>query len=70
MSRWYQGGHVPVQHVGKALPWVGVIVGAGMNSHLLAAVALDAQRYCQTRFLADKYSLDLPEPLREEFDLI
>jgi hypothetical protein len=34
-----------------------------MNSAILGSVAADAQRYCQTRFLCDKYGLPLPAAL-------
>ncbi|WP_205739580.1 EcsC family protein [Georgenia sp. SYP-B2076] len=68
MKQWYPRAHVPVQHVAKALPFVSSVVGAGTNSHLLGQVTSDAQKYCQTRFLAEKYALDLPKPLREDFE--
>jgi EcsC protein family len=57
------GARVPVQNVAKVVPFVGVLIGAGMNSAILGNVAADAQRYCQTRFLCDKYGLPLPAAL-------
>lgn len=39
------GSRVPVQNVAKAVPFVGVLIGAGMNSAILGNVAADAQRY-------------------------
>ncbi|MGG5171413.1 EcsC family protein [Pseudarthrobacter sp. J1738] len=57
------GAAVRVQDVAKAVPYVGVIIGAGANSIALGNVAADAQRYCQTRFLCDKYGIPLPEAL-------
>lgn len=57
------GSRVPVQNVAKVLPFVGVLIGAGMNSAVLGKIATDAQRYCQTRFLCDKYGLPLPAAL-------
>ena len=57
------GSRVPVQNVAKAVPFVGVVIGAGMNSAVLGNVAADAQRYCQTRFLCEKYGLPLPAVL-------
>ena len=57
------GSHVSVQSVAKALPVIGVLIGAGTNSTILAHVAADAQRYCQTRFLCEKYDLPLPSAL-------
>ncbi|WP_237404785.1 EcsC family protein [Actinacidiphila reveromycinica] len=54
------GSKVSVQDVAKVVPVVGVLVGAGMNAAILGRVAADAQRYCQTRFLCDKYGLPLP----------
>ncbi|MFD6262865.1 EcsC family protein [Micromonospora chalcea] len=57
------GARVPVQNVAKVVPFVGVLIGAGMNSAVLGSVAADAQRYCQTRFLCDKYGLPLPAAL-------
>ncbi|WP_425843675.1 EcsC family protein [Agrococcus sp. TSP3-2-1] len=58
-----KGGHVSVQQVAKVLPVVGILVGAGTNSTVLGAVARDAQRFCQTRFLCEKYGLPLPVAL-------
>ncbi|MGP3756154.1 EcsC family protein [Streptomyces sp. IBSNAI001] len=57
------GAKVPVKNVAKVVPFVGVLIGAGMNSAVLGRVAADAQRYCQTRFLCDKYGLPLPVAL-------
>ncbi|MFE6839960.1 EcsC family protein [Streptomyces sp. NPDC057705] len=57
------GSRVPVQNVAKVVPFVGVLIGAGMNSAVLGRVAADAQRYCQTRFLCDKYGLPMPTAL-------
>ncbi|MHA6668218.1 EcsC family protein [Homoserinimonas sp. A447] len=54
------GAKVPVQSVAKVVPFVGVLIGAGMNAAILGNVAKDAKRYCQTRFLCDKYGLPLP----------
>lgn len=49
-----------VKNVGKTLPVIGVVLGAGTNSMVLGAVAKDAQRFCQTRFLCEKYGLPMP----------
>ncbi|MFI5570916.1 EcsC family protein [Streptomyces sp. NPDC051740] len=57
------GSRVPVGNVAKAVPFVGVLIGASMNSAVLGSVAADARRYCQTRFLCDKYGLPLPAAL-------
>ncbi|MBF8173708.1 EcsC family protein [Streptomyces olivaceus] len=57
------GARVPVQNVAKVVPFVGVLIGAGMNAAILGRVAADAQRYCQTRFLCEKYGLPLPNVL-------
>ncbi|RPE44409.1 EcsC family protein [Streptomyces sp. Ag109_O5-1] len=57
------GSRVPVQNVAKVVPFVGILVGAGMNAAVLGRVAADAQRYCQTRFLCEKYGLPLPAAL-------
>lgn len=57
------GATVPVQNVAKVVPFVGILIGAGMNSAILGNVAADAQRYCQTRFLCEKYGLPLPVAL-------
>jgi hypothetical protein len=62
------GSRVPVQNVAKAVPFVGILIGAGMNSAVLGNVAADAQRYCQTRFLCEKYGLPLPAALAVEPD--
>lgn len=60
------GARVPVQNVAKVVPLLGILIGAGMNSAVLAHVAADAQRYCQTRFLCEKYGMPLPAALTEE----
>lgn len=62
------GTRVPVQDVAKVVPFVGVLIGAGMNSAVLGSVAADARRYCQTRFLCDKYGLPLPTVLASDGD--
>jgi hypothetical protein len=55
--------HVPLKDVAKFVPVVGIFLGAGVNSAVLGNVAKDAQRYCQTRFLCEKYDLPLPAAL-------
>ncbi|MET9878913.1 EcsC family protein [Actinacidiphila glaucinigra] len=62
------GSRVPVQNVAKVVPFVGVLIGAGMNAAVLGNVAADARRYCQTRFLCDKYGLPLPAALATDWD--
>ncbi|MGW4436244.1 EcsC family protein [Streptomyces sp. NPDC004596] len=62
------GSRVPVQNVAKVVPFVGILIGAGMNSAVLGRVAADAQRYCQTRFLCDKYGMPLPTTLATDRD--
>lgn len=57
------GSKVSVKSVAKVVPFVGVIISAGLNSAVLGRVADDAQRYCQTRFLCEKYGLPLPAAL-------
>lgn len=57
------GMKAPVKNVAKVVPFVGILIGAGMNSVILASVAEDAQRYCQTRFLCEKYGLTMPPAL-------
>ncbi|MHA7286593.1 EcsC family protein [Arthrobacter sp. MDT3-44] len=60
------GARVPIQNVAKVVPFVGILIGAGMNSAILGNVAADAQRYCQTRFLCERYGLPLPAALVSE----
>lgn len=43
-------------------------IGAGMNAAVLGRVASEAQRYCQTRFLCEKYGLPLPAALVADRD--
>ncbi|GAA2449727.1 hypothetical protein GCM10010405_36490 [Streptomyces macrosporus] len=62
------GSRVPVKNVAKVVPLVGVLIGAGMNSAVLGRVAAEAQRYCQTRFLCDKYGLPRPAALTTDQD--
>ncbi|MFI1048971.1 EcsC family protein [Streptomyces griseoruber] len=59
---------VRVESVAKAVPLVGAFIGASMNSMVLGRVAADAQRYCQTRFLCDKYGRPLPTALAADGD--
>lgn len=54
-----------VGNVSKTLPVIGIVIGAGFNSAVLGAVAADAQRFCQTRFLSEKYGLPMPEVLAD-----
>lgn len=56
-------GRVSVQSVAKVVPFIGAVIGAGMNATVLGNVAADAKRYCQTRFLCEKYGLPLPAAL-------
>ncbi|MGW4836481.1 hypothetical protein [Streptomyces globisporus] len=62
------GSRVSVKNVAKVAPFVGVPVGASMNAAVLGSVAADAQRYCQTRFLCDKFGLPLPAALATDED--
>lgn len=62
------GARVPVQNVAKVVPFVGILIGAGMNSTILGNVASDAQRYCQTRFLCEKYGMPMPAALASDSD--
>jgi hypothetical protein len=57
------GSRVSLPDVAKVVPYVGILIGAGMNSAILGNVASDAQRYCQSRFLCEKYGLPLPAAL-------
>lgn len=58
-----KGAHVPVQTAGKLVWPVAIVLGAGTNAQILGAVAKDAQRYCQTRVLCEKYGLPIPTAL-------
>ncbi|MEV6378104.1 EcsC family protein [Streptomyces sp. NPDC051773] len=62
------GSRVPVKNVAKVVPFVGVLIGATSNAAVLGRVAGDAQRYCRTRFLCDKYGLPLPTALATDWD--
>lgn len=62
------GARVPVQNVAKVVPLVGVLIGATTNAVVLGRVAADAQRYCQTRFLCERYGLPLPPALVSDPD--
>lgn len=63
-----KGGKVAVESVAKVIPFIGVLIGAGMNATILGNVAMDARRYCRTRFLCDKYGLDMPAALTAQDD--
>jgi hypothetical protein len=43
----------------SALPVLGILIGAGLNAQLVHKVADDADLAYRTRFLADKYGLDI-----------
>lgn len=58
------GTRVPVQNVGKVLPFIGIAIGAGVNAAVLGKVASDAQKYCQTRTLCERYGLPYPAWMR------
>ena len=62
------GARVPVKDVAKFVPVVGILIGAGANAAILGRVAADAQRYCQTRFLCEKYGIPLPAALTTVWD--
>ncbi|WP_435189636.1 EcsC family protein [Streptomyces sp. bgisy126] len=62
------GSKVSVTSVAKVVPFVGVVISAGLNSAVLGRVASEAQRYCQTRFLCEKYGLPLPAALATDQD--
>ncbi|MER5778906.1 EcsC family protein [Streptomyces sp. NPDC002039] len=62
------GSKVSVKTVAKVVPFVGILVSAGLNSAVLGRVASEAQRYCQTRFLCEKYGLPLPAALAADPD--
>lgn len=59
------GARVSTQSVAKVIPLLGILIGAGLNSAILGSVAADAQRYCQTRFLCEKYGLPVPPALAD-----
>ncbi|MEO3975637.1 EcsC family protein [Streptomyces sp. CAU 1734] len=62
------GSRVSVTSVAKVVPFIGVLISAGMNAAVLGRVASEAQRYCQTRFLCEKYGLPLPAALAADRD--
>lgn len=69
MAKWYpHGARVPVQHVGKVVPFVSVVIGMGANAWVIGQTAQDARRFCATRFLCDKYALELPAALKNYGD--
>jgi len=59
------GAHVPVARAAKAMPAIGVVVGAGTNSHVLGDVATQSIRYAQTVLLSERHGLPLPARLRD-----
>lgn len=59
---------MPVGSVVKAVPFVDVFIGAGVNGVVLSRVAAGDQRYCQTRFLCEKYGLPLAAALATGWD--
>lgn len=63
-----KGGKVAVESVAKVIPFIGILIGAGMNATILGNVAMDARRYSRTRFLCDKYGLPMPAALTTDDD--
>lgn len=61
------GKAVSVRSARMGLPVVSVVLGAGTNQQVLGEISKGAQRYAATRFLAHKYSLDLPGILGTTF---
>ena len=68
MKQAGNGSRVPVGRVAKAMPAIGMIVGAGTNSYVLSDVASQSIRYAQTVLLAEKHGLPLPARLRDDVD--
>ncbi|MDQ1686237.1 MAG: hypothetical protein QOC82_2974 [Frankiaceae bacterium] len=66
MKQAGSGANVPVSRATKALPAIGVLAGAGMNSYVLGDVANQSIRYAQTVLLAEKHGLLLPVRLRHD----
>lgn len=66
MKQAGNGAHVPVGRAAKALPAIGVVIGAGTNSFVLSDVASQSIRYAQTVLLAEKHGLPLPARLRDD----
>jgi hypothetical protein len=60
------GAHVPVSRAAKAMPAIGVIAGAGTNSHVLGDVANQSIRYAQTVLLSERHGVPLPARLRDD----
>lgn len=58
------GTRVPVKNARMGMPVVGVIAGAGTNSHVLGDIAKQSRHYAATLLLAEKYGLELPPNLR------
>lgn len=60
MKQFSLTGKAPISQVRMGLPVVSVVIGAGVNSHLLTKIALDSRAYAATRFLVEKYDLEDP----------
>jgi hypothetical protein len=44
--------------LGDAIPFAGIVIGAGMNAKILHSIATDAQFAYRLRHLSEKYGLD------------
>lgn len=60
------GTQVPGGRAAKAMPTLGVIVGAGTNAHVLGDVATKSVRFAQTVRLSKRQGLPLPARLEED----
>ena len=53
-QRGLAGARVPVQTIATAVPFTWILIGASVSSTILANIAADAQRHCETRFPSEK----------------
>jgi len=50
--------------LGEAVPVIGIVVGAGLNAHMLDKLTTDADCLYRERFLREKYGVPAPTPAR------
>jgi hypothetical protein len=67
------GFRITQRTLGKAVPVIGTLFGAGMNARVLSSVVDDADHIYRERFLRERYGLGLepvPDVVDDETDVI
>lgn len=63
LKKFNGGKAVPIKEARAGLPYISVVLGAGVNQHVLQQLVRDGRAYAATRFLVEKYDLQWPDRL-------